>query len=583
MSKKVIILGGGVAGMSAAHELAERGFEVEVYEQNTIAGGKARSVSVPDTEHEGRPGYPGEHGFRFFPRFYKHVTDTMKRIPFEGNAQGVFDNLVDTSRIEMARFDLPPFTMSARFPRNLDDLLLMIHDAFDDSLGVNSADREFFGERIWQILTSCQQRRDDEYEKLGWWKFIEAEKHSHAYQNVFGYGLTRSLVAAKADLASTKTVGDILVQLLFDALEPGVSSDRVLNGPTNDVWIEPWRRHLESLGVKYHLGAKVLGIHCKAKTITGATIEKDGARIEVHGDYYIAAFPVEVMAQIIDDNPELTIADPTFANIQKLSCNVAWMNGAQFYLTTDAPICNGHVIYIDSPWALTSISQHQFWPDVDLGKYGDGKVRGILSVDISEWGEPGILFKKAARDCTREEIKAEVWAQLKRSLNNDGQTILRDEDLHDWNLDSDIVFDVEHADGELACDAPQTLSAQTSSSKTKNREPLLVNLIKTWHLRPKAHTAIHNLFLASDYVQTYTDLATMEGANEAARRATNGIIDAAGLDITPCKLWQLHEPNLLAPFRAYDLMRYELGLKWKRPLSIGADPLEKIAKMEHAL
>ena len=135
----------------------------------------------------------------------------------------------------------------------------------------------------------------------------------------------------------------------------------------------------------------------------------------------------------------------------------------------------------------------------------------------------------------------------------------------------------------MACAAPQTLSAQTSSRKTKNREPLLVNLINTWHLRPKAHTAIANLFLASDYVQTYTDLATMEGANEAARRATNAIIDAAGLAIAPCELWQLHEPNLLVPFRAYDLVRYELGLKWQPPLGIGAEGLDKIAAMEHVL
>ena len=35
----MIVLGGGVGGMSAAQELAERGFEVTVYETRAIAGG----------------------------------------------------------------------------------------------------------------------------------------------------------------------------------------------------------------------------------------------------------------------------------------------------------------------------------------------------------------------------------------------------------------------------------------------------------------------------------------------------------------------------------------------------------------
>src|SRR5262249_54256622 len=77
MTKKVVILGGGVAGMSAAHELMERGFEVEVYELRDIPGGKARSYSVKRTATPDHPGLPGEHGFRFFPRFYKHLPDTM--------------------------------------------------------------------------------------------------------------------------------------------------------------------------------------------------------------------------------------------------------------------------------------------------------------------------------------------------------------------------------------------------------------------------------------------------------------------------------------------------------------------------
>ncbi len=78
----VAILGGGVAGLSAAHELAERGFEVHVYERKPVLGGKARSIPVPDSARDGRKPLPGEHGFRFFPGFYKHVTDTMRRIPY---------------------------------------------------------------------------------------------------------------------------------------------------------------------------------------------------------------------------------------------------------------------------------------------------------------------------------------------------------------------------------------------------------------------------------------------------------------------------------------------------------------------
>ena len=77
VNPKVIILGGGIAGLSAAHELIERGFDVEVYELLPIPGGKARSFPVPGSGKDGRKDLPGEHGFRFFPRFYRHIIDTM--------------------------------------------------------------------------------------------------------------------------------------------------------------------------------------------------------------------------------------------------------------------------------------------------------------------------------------------------------------------------------------------------------------------------------------------------------------------------------------------------------------------------
>jgi uncharacterized protein with NAD-binding domain and iron-sulfur cluster len=86
-----------------------------------------------------------------------------------------------------------------------------------------------------------------------------------------------------------------------------------------------------------------------------------------------------------------------------------------------------------------------------------------------------------------------------------------------------------------------------------------VNTAGSWDLRPDAVTSVENFFLASDYVRTYTDLATMEGANEAARRAVNGILDASGSSAPRCPLWKLHEPEELAPVRALDRHRFKRG------------------------
>ncbi len=151
----------------------------------------------------------------------------------------------------------------------------------DGDLDLTHDDLRFFGSKVWQIVTSCRERRDTDYEKIGWWEFIGAEHRSLAYQKLLGHGITRSLVAAKARTASTKTIGDIFVQLLFDIVTPGPSTDRVLNGPTNDVWIDPWRRYLESQGVDYHPNSKAIAVSFDGQRIRSATISQGGSTITV--------------------------------------------------------------------------------------------------------------------------------------------------------------------------------------------------------------------------------------------------------------------------------------------------------------
>ena len=436
MSKKVIILGGGVAGLSAAHELIKRNFDVTVYESKGIPGGKARSTEVPDTATGNRKPLPGEHGFRFFPRFYRHVTATMKEIPFQGKT--VYHNLIQTSEIRVAQFDKPSFFMPSKFPSSIKEIKKYLALDANAHLDLTEEEKQYFAERVWQLMTSCYERRKHEYERMGWWEFIEADRFSENYKTFLARGLTRTLVAARAETVSTKTGGDILLQLMFDIMKPGRSSDCILNGPTNDVWIDPWLDFLKSKGLKYHLNAPVKKINTdKKESVSSIVVEQDGKDIEVFADYYISAVPVEAMAALIND--DMLFIDPTLENIKTLSLNVSWMNGLQLYLTEDVHINHGHTIYVNTPWALTSISQAQFWKDFDWSKYGDGTVKGIISIDISDWDSTGILYGKAAKDCTTKEIVEECWAQLKKSLNTDGKIVLIDEHLHTWNLDDSIV------------------------------------------------------------------------------------------------------------------------------------------------
>jgi uncharacterized protein with NAD-binding domain and iron-sulfur cluster len=453
------------------------------------------------------------------------------------------DRLVGTERILLAQAGgRNELLTAAHLPESLEDFALVSRFLFaaGTQLGIPPADTAFFVERLLTLLTSCEERRFGQWELRAWWDFVDAPKRSPAFRKFLAEGLTRTLVAARAREISARTGGYILLQLIFDLTRAGGRADRVLDGPTSEVWIDPWVAELERRGVTLHFGGAVEGIACDGRRVAGFTVGGQA----VTADYYVAALPVERMRLLL--SPELRAAEPRLNGLDQLVTR--WMNGIMFYLDADVPLVAGHAIYIDSPWALTSISQAQFWPGVDLERLGDGRVESVLSVDVSDWETPAPRLGKVASACTKDEIAEEVWAQLKDHLDH---AELVDANRLGWFLDPDIEF--------------------PNPSKATNAEPLLINTAGSWKHRPDAVTAIRNLFLASDYVRTYTDLATMEGANEAARRAVNGILAATRFRGERCCVWPLREPALFKPAQWLDRVRWRLRLPPRSPLRVAED------------
>ncbi len=320
---------------------------------------------------------------------------------------------------------------------------------------------------------------------------------------------------------------------------PDADVDRVLNAPTSEAWINPWEAHLRSLGVEFVFGTQVQEVLYEDGRVSGVRVSpRDGGQERtVTADHYVSAMPVEHARATW--GPALRAADPQLARCDALKTD--WMVGVQFYLRTPTPVVHGHINCLDSPWSVTGIGQAQFWDIRDFSRdYGDGTAHDCLSAIISEWDRPGILYGKTARECTKDEIVAECWAQLKDGVNDAGKTTLTDDDRLGWFMDPAVTG--------LGGPNPQ------------NREQLLVHPAGTLYNRPSAGTAVPNFFLAGDYVRTDVDLATMEGANESARRAVNALLDRDGSSAARCQIRELYRPPELEPLKRIDEVRYRLGL-----------------------
>jgi uncharacterized protein with NAD-binding domain and iron-sulfur cluster len=516
MGRRVAVLGGGIAGLTAAHELAGRGATVTVYEMRGGGvrglGGKARSQYFQVNGRE----VPGEHGYRFLPAFYRCLPDTMWRIPRGGEIgpdfrerqpDSVGASLVGLSHFAIARDNMPLGVIRRDVPRarDLPGLAVTMSKMFHS---ISAADMHHIARKLLRYYATGPLERADVFEAVSFWDYMEADRLQPIARRLLE-NMPQSLVAMRASEGNARTLLDVLLLMMLDFGRPG-PSEFVLPGPTTDTWLAPWARHLARLGVRFEQGPnhRIVGLEVDGARVVRA---RRAAGSPIEADQFVLATPLEGSQAILRGSTKAVLGCRELAKVLAIPASATrWMVGLQLLLSgRDRPWVRGHVAFADSPWGLTGVSQHQFWDEPHRRPVQAAGGSGLLSIIATEWEKPRGSEAPRALDLTREQIIQEVVRQVASCRDRDQQPMLRARDVIGQHIDDDVHFGPTPRD---------------------NRSPLLIHPPGSWSMRPAVVTAYDNLALAGDYVQNPMDLATMEGANATGRMAANRLLDAAAHD-----------------------------------------------------
>ncbi|MBS2037153.1 FAD-dependent oxidoreductase [bacterium] len=518
---RILVFGAGVAGLSAAHELARHGHEVEVFEALGEAGGFFRSARMP--EHGNMPSEYSWHGFG---PWYHNAFELMSQIPYD--EQGSVYVRALSRPIDFGIF---PDHSPARFYSGWRSIPRMF--------GMNQLDFarwSYLMLKAWTADLRSQQRYARQNASQRWSKLLSASALQN-WRASFG-----PWIGSDWTLVSLHTAGEFFRKQLMtrprhfhppDSEGPAWSHGAgdgwlLLRGPSNEVWFEPWLDYLASLGVKFHWNCPL------------QSLDVDGARLEsgevVAGDRYVLAINPFTLKQVVERSPYL---QPD-RELQKLAGLTQHGHHCQvgFRLAFSQPIQfpqeRTAVVLADSEFNLTLFAQEQAWrTEIDLGREVESLWTGTACITT----RAGRVYGKPLADCTQAELEREILTQILgcQALEALIQEANQGRRLRDFPL---LRLEIWH---------------EWEFCPLRSGPPKWVNTTRNQRYLPNQRTSLANVQLAGAHTRTAADVWSIEGAVESGGRA-------AQLIEPQVQVRGQYRPAWLKSLRKLDNLCYRAGL-----------------------
>jgi hypothetical protein len=523
--KSIIIFGAGIAGLSAAHELSDLGYDISVYEALNQPGGFFRSARSSESN------MPTEYSWHGMGPWYHNTFDLMRKIPFNDN-QKLYDSVLSLP----VDFGIFPDDAEAQF--------------FDE--GLKSIPKMFrmgkweFAKWSYLMLKTWTShlRSEEKYSKLNaaqMWRPLLKDTAYRTWRSCFG-----PWVGSDWKKVSLHTTGDFFKKQLTTKPEHRHKADHsvpawthgagdgwlLLKGPSSEYWFNPWVKYLSQKGVRFFWEKPLTRLKFDGTKIDSAFSSDE----KVVGDAYIIAINPFIMAEVLSRTPELEKLEVLrlFKPLTKdgphtqVSFRLAFPEKVKF------PRQRVGVVVSDSEFNLTLFAQEQVWgKEVDLGN----NIQSLWTGTSCCSSVPGRIYHKTVEQCTKEEFVEEIKAQIFNCGALD--EMIRDanngKSLKDF---SNVKIEIWH-------------EWEFSSNGIKHFQPKWVTTQDTQAYMPSQKTPVPNLFLAGSHTAVKANVWSIEGAVESGRRAANSIDQRV-------KVIDQHRSGWLYLFARIDNILYKL-------------------------
>ncbi len=303
--RKVLIVGGGIAGLSAALELAERGYNVSIREADSILGGRLATRTL----ETGAGTFKVEHGLHTWFNNY-HVFQNIR------NRLNINSNFRDYNTVHFKFRTYKPEALESTPPIYPLNLLSII----GRSPNLNIFDA---ATQLGLVKDVMLYNHNDIYNKYDGITFVEWSRKA---------GVNKAFYDVLMEPASSVTLNDadkisaaemLMYMHFFFIGQPKAFNREVTTVDHDTAIITPWANRLKKLGVKIELNNPVKGL----EFVNGKAVGEVGQNEEF--DWVILACDVNGTKKVLEASHA---SDETSAKaLGSLKARIAQMRAAPPY------------------------------------------------------------------------------------------------------------------------------------------------------------------------------------------------------------------------------------------------------------